>query len=127
MEHLIPVDRALIVSLGVGSGVVFAASLLLLPWLIARAPRDLFTRNVRVHRPLYVRVLRNVLAAALVLVGAAMLVLPGQGILTILLGLLFADFPGKRRLLRAILRRDSVWRALSALRKRLGREPFERP
>jgi hypothetical protein len=54
-------------------------------------------------------------------------VLPGQGLLTILLGLLFADFPGKRRLLRAILRRDSVWRALGALRKRLGREPFERP
>ncbi|MFM2419598.1 MAG: hypothetical protein RL385_4321 [Pseudomonadota bacterium] len=127
MEHLIPADRALIVSLGVGSGVLFVASLLLLPWLIARAPRDLFTRNVRVHRPLYLRVLRNVLAAALVLVGAAMLVLPGQGLLTILLGLLFADFPGKRRLLRAILRRDSVWRALSALRKRLGREPFERP
>jgi hypothetical protein len=127
MGDLLPVDRGLMISLGVGSGLAFVASLLLLPWLIARAPRDLFTRTVREHRPLYLRVLRNVLAALLVSAGLAMLVLPGQGVLTILLGLLFADFPGKRGLLRRVLRRDGVWLALSALRKRLGREPFERP
>ena len=67
---------------------------------------------------------RNVLGCLLIAAGVAMLVLPGQGVLTILVGTMLVDFPGKRRLERWIVERGPVLRAMNWLRERAGREPF---
>ena len=45
---------------------------------------------------------RNLLGGLLILLGLVMLVTPGQGILTIVLGFTIMDFPGKKRITRAI-------------------------
>ena len=52
-----------------------------------------------------------------------MLVLPGQGILTILAGIMLLDFPGKHRLLRWIVAHPQVLRTLNWLRRR-GHPPL---
>jgi hypothetical protein len=53
-----------------------------------------------------------------------MLLLPGQGLLTILVGILITEFPGKYRLARWIITRRRVLSAINWLRKRAGREPL---
>ena len=67
---------------------------------------------------------RNALGAVLLAAGIAMLVLPGQGLLTILLGLMLVDFPGKRRAERALVARPNVFEALNWLRAKAGRPPL---
>jgi hypothetical protein len=59
--------------------------------------------------------------------GIALLVLPGQGLLTILLGITLLDLPGKRHLEIVLLRRPSVSRAVNWLRRKSGRPPLDLP
>lgn len=73
------------------------------------------------------RVGRNLLGLALVALGALLSVpgIPGQGLLTILIGLILLDFPGKRGLERRLVSRPSVLGAINRLRARFGRPPME--
>jgi hypothetical protein len=56
-----------------------------------------------------------------------MLVVPGQGLLSIAVALIVLDFPGKFRLERWLATRPPVWRSLNWLRKRFDRPPLEIP
>ncbi len=113
----------------------FVGSLLLVPWLVTRLPADYFTRahapgwHERRHPVIRASLLagKNLLGIALVLSGVAMLVLPGQGILTILLGVLMLDFPRKRSLERWLVSRRGVYRTINYLRRRVGRPSLEMP
>ena len=71
------------------------------------------------------RVLRNLLGLLLVLLGVVMLLLPGQAIITILIGVFVMDFPGKRRFERWVIARPRVMKALNSLRHRAGQPPIE--
>jgi hypothetical protein len=122
--------------LGVGSALMFAGTLLLIPILIARLPADYFTKAPRAqpdwgHRHPALRttvvVLRNVVGVVVVLAGIAMLVLPGQGLLAILVGLTLIDFPGRTRLLRSLVQKRPVALTLNWIRVRAGRPPLEIP
>lgn len=106
------------------------------PWVVARLPSDYFSRRRRsswrqnAARPmlaLAVSVGKNLLGSVLVLLGLLMLVTPGQGLLTLLIGLLLLNFPGKYRVERWLVRRRGVLRALNWLRRRRGQPPFEGP
>ncbi len=72
------------------------------------------------------RVLKNLAGGILILMGVILSVpgIPGQGMLTILLGVVLIDFPGKRKLERSILNRPGVRRTVTRLRARFGRPPF---
>ncbi len=63
----------------------------------------------------------------LVLAGIAMLVLPGQGVLTIVVGLVLMNFPGKYRLERWMATRRPIWKSLNWLRRKARRPELERP
>ncbi|MCA9076674.1 MAG: hypothetical protein KDA93_16740 [Planctomycetaceae bacterium] len=122
---------------GISSGVMFLGTLIVVPLLLTWMPADYFLKDPqqreedRVGRHpvvrITVRVLKNLVGAVFVVCGIAMLVLPGQGILTILLGVVLLDFPGKRRLEVALLRVKSVHRAVDWLRRKGNREPLELP
>jgi len=73
------------------------------------------------------RVVKNVLALVLIVLGIAMLVLPGQGILAILLGVMLGDFPGKLKLQHWILARPKVMNSLNWLRRKFRKPPLDRP
>jgi hypothetical protein len=53
-------------------------------------------------------------------------VLPGQGILTILAGIALIDFPGRHRLVRWIVARETVMSALNWVRRRAKQPEFSR-
>ncbi|MEX0652690.1 MAG: PGPGW domain-containing protein [Phycisphaeraceae bacterium] len=126
--------EALLWSLTTASVVMFIATLITMPLLIARLPSDYFTRRpVRdwpSRRPalhLLLVVLKNGLGLVLLLAGLAMLLLPGQGLLTVLVGILLLDFPGKRRLQRWLIRRRPIFRAANWIRAKRHRPPLELP
>ena len=111
-------------------------TLLAVPWVVARLPADYFSRGHRDpwhtlgQEPWYALVLgllKNLVGAVLALLGLVMLFTPGQGLLTLLVGLLMMNFPGKFRLERWLVARPGVFRALNWLRTRHGVSPFEPP
>ena len=110
------------------------ATIIGVPWVVTRLPSDYFTRPERVvwkassDEPviaLIVIVLKNLLGLLLVALGLIMLVTPGQGILTLLIGLLLMNFPGKFRLERWLVSRPGVLHGLNWLRRRQGSAPFD--
>lgn len=102
-----------------------AASIVLVPRFLARLPANYLASHEEPRHSLPLRIARNVLGAVLVLLGVAMLVLPGQGLLTLLVGLLLVDFPRKRELVRRLLGRPKVLAAVNKLRSHRGAGPLE--
>jgi hypothetical protein len=105
-------------------------------WTLIKLPRDYFAEEHR--RPLgswdeypalrYALLIgKNLLGVVLLVAGLVMLVIPGQGLLTIAVGLVLTDFPGKSRLVHWIVKRPSVWRSINWLRRRAGSEALKRP
>jgi hypothetical protein len=113
--------------------VAFLGTLIAVPWLILRIPSDYFAHRKRLRMPAPRRnatvrwtflLGKNLLGYLLIMAGIAMLVLPGQGMLTILLGCVLADLPGKYRLERWIVAQPPVLKSINRLRQRAGRNPL---
>ena len=128
-EHL-----AAISWLAVFSVFVFVGSLLFVPWLVVRIPQDYFAsdprpRTIFADRHPVLRwtalIIKNLVGGLLVLAGIAMLVLPGQGVLTIMLGVMLLDFPGKHRLERRIIRLPPVRNSVNWLRRKANAPPLQ--
>ena len=64
---------------------------------------------------------------AFIAIAVTMLLLPGQGLLTIVVGILLLEFPGKRVLETKLIRRPRIHHAIDALRRRFGHPPLEVP
>lgn len=125
--------QAILWTLSAASVIAFIASLILVPVIAVRIPPDYFTHPERPPSPLAdqhplirlaLRIGKNALGALFVLAGVAMLVLPGQGLLTILIGFLMLDAPGKYRLERWLIARPVVYRPINWLRRRAGHAPL---
>ena len=110
--------------------------ILAVPWVVIRLPTDYFAREERVvwrgssdqsMLVLIVGLFKNLLGLLLAILGLIMLVTPGQGILTLLLGLMLMNFPGKYRMERWLVLRPGVLRALNWLREKQGHRPFDAP
>jgi hypothetical protein len=72
-------------------------------------------------------VAKNLAGAVLVLLGLIMAVpgVPGQGLLTALIGVTLLSFPGKRRIERRFVRIPALLGAINRLRARFARPPLE--
>jgi hypothetical protein len=114
------------------SGLTLLVTLIVVPWFLVKVPPDYFARERR-RQPLFDRahvlyslwgIARNVLGLVLVVAGIFMLVLPGQGVLAILVGIMLMNFPGKQKLERRLIRQRSVFRSINWLRRRMGRAPL---
>ncbi|MCW8956559.1 MAG: hypothetical protein OQL09_06720 [Gammaproteobacteria bacterium] len=114
----------------------FVMGLLLLPVMVTQIPVDYFMHNAR-HRliedsrhPLMralVMSIKNLLGAVLLLVGIIMLFTPGQGLLTLFVGLMVMNYPGKYRLEGWLIRRPHVLSAINWLREKYKRPPLQLP
>lgn len=71
-------------------------------------------------------ILKNVFGILLIGLGILLSMpgVPGQGILTILLGLIMLDIPGKRPLEARIINRPAVLGAINSLRARYNKPPL---
>ena len=116
------------------SVILFLGSILLVPALVIRIPEDYFCHEKRqpvgVRHPLLrwlVSLIKNLLGAVLVVGGFIMLFTPGQGLLTLLMGLMIMNYPGKYALERWIINRLHLLPALNWLRVRYHIAPLKAP
>lgn len=130
IQQWIPVD--VLVSLTVASVIGFVGSLIAIPWILIRLPSDYFDMRVprhwmKDHHPV-LRVIgliiKNILGMVFFLAGFLMLFLPGQGLLTMLIGISFMDFPNKRRLEAKIVGQRTIFNAINAMRQRFNKPPL---
>ena len=102
--------------------------------VMVKIPADYFSpnyvQNFLPGKPWYVRysaiIIKNIFGMFLIALGILLSLpgVPGQGILTILLGLIMLDIPGKRPLEARIIKRPSVLAAANKLRERYGKPPL---
>jgi putative transmembrane protein PGPGW len=120
-----------LLGISVGSVVLFVATLLLGSWAVRRLPADFLLDQDRPQKArglaLLGDVVRNLVGFLLLVVGVLMLVLPGQGLLTILAALSLMDFPGKRKLERRLILLPRVLNTVNRLRERAGAPPLRVP
>jgi hypothetical protein len=123
LHALVSAHRGAFFALSVGSTVLTLGLVALAPWVMLRLPPDHFVRprsDVGALR----HAARVGAGVALLLLGAAMLVLPGQGVLTMIVGVSLLGLPVERAIARFMLRRPGVARALNRIRTRAGKPPF---
>ena len=128
-------NQGIIQALASGSAAMFVLTLLAVVLVIIRIPEDYFVRDRRPDEPITrhwvvhgaLVVLKNALGVVCILVGLALLVLPGQGLLLILVGLMLTNFPHKYELEQRIVGRRPIRRIVNWIRGRAGRPPLHSP
>jgi hypothetical protein len=139
MSHLLSEALAFITIRGVILGIVifaltFCASLGIISFILVKVPATYFqeshTRDFWVERHAAIRwagvIAKNLLGMVLVLLGILMSIpgVPGQGLLTILLGVMLLDFPGKRQLELKLVSRPMILEKINRLRHRFSKPPL---
>ena len=106
----------------------------MISFILVRVPATYFqeshSRDFWVERHAAIRwagvIAKNLLGTVLVLLGLLMSIpgVPGQGILTILLGVMLLDFPGKRQLELKLVSRPMILEKINRLRQRFSKPPL---
>lgn len=124
--------EAILFTIGIASGVFFVVTLLFTPYLLGLIPKDYFVNNPT-HNPkpnsifAYIKIgLKNLIGLILLLLGMVMLITPGQGVISILLGLFLMQFPGKHRLELRLIHHNPTFKTLNWLRAKAGKPPLQR-
>jgi hypothetical protein len=124
-----------LIGLGASSILILIISILGISWFVAQIPEDYFLSSKRKpskwqeQKPiLRLAVLfgKNIIGVSLIIGGLLMLVLPGQGLLTIVTGLLLINYPGKYKLEQKLVAIPSVFRALNWIRVKANKPPLKR-
>jgi hypothetical protein len=118
--------------LAVASIFMFVGTLIAIPIILVRLPANYF--DVRIPRPwmenhhpvlrVVGHLVKNLVGIVFLLAGLAMLLLPGQGILTILIGLSLVEFPGKRRLEARLVGQATVLSTINKMRAKFNKPPL---
>lgn len=123
-------------ALGIGIFLVtFLANLALVSFILVKIPAHYFRESqqgkfLEKQSPV-VRLLaiigKNIAGVILVVLGVLLSLpgVPGQGVLTILLGVMLLDFPGRQRFERWIVSSPRVLKAVNKLRHRFDKPPLK--
>jgi hypothetical protein len=115
--------------------VSFFANLGIVTLILVKLPADHFSKSRKTKfwagpRP-WVHALKvigkNIAGVLLVALGIVLSLpgVPGQGLLTVLLGIMLLDFPGRHRLEQKLLSRPSIVNAINKLRGRFEKPPLQ--
>lgn len=113
--------------------VMIITSIIGLRYFIIRMPPDFFVKphglKINHHHSIISAILyifRNILGVIFVIVGLVLSIpgVAGQGFLTILVGLLLLDFPGKRKLTLKIARKPVIRNVINNIRIKAGKSPL---
>ena len=113
----------------------FAINLAIVSFILVKIPADHFSKshkakfwsgpNPALHAAKFIG--KNILGILLVALGIVLSIpgVPGQGLLTILLGIMLLDFPGRDRLEQKLLSKPGIVNTINRLRERFGKPPLE--
>lgn len=112
--------------------VFFIGTLIAIPFILVRLPADYF--DIRVPRPwmqdhhpvlrVAGHIVKNAVGAVFLIAGFLMLFLPGQGVLTMVIGISMLDFPGKRKIEAKLIGQPTVLNVINSMRKKCGKPPL---
>lgn len=130
IQQWIPAD--ILISLTAVSIIGFMGSLIAIPWILIRLPSDYFDMRVprhwmKDHHPLLRMIgliVKNIIGVIFLIAGFLMLFLPGQGVLTMLIGISFMDFPRKRMLEARLVGQPTLFNAINAMRHKFNKRPL---
>ena len=121
----------------IGVGIFLASfflNLAIVSAILVKLPADYFSKNRKTKfwsgpRPALhaAKVIgKNIAGVLLVALGIVLSLpgIPGQGLLTILLGVMLLDFPGRERLEQKLLSKQSIVNTINRLRGRFGKPPL---
>ena len=126
---------SVLIGLGISSVFIFLISILGISWFVAQIPEDYFlpskrqTSKWQKQKPILRLVVvlgKNILGLSLIIGGLLMLVLPGQGLITIVTGLLLVNYPGKYKLEQKLVSMPSIFKALNWIRFKAKKPPLQR-
>ena len=112
----------------------FLLNLAIVSFILVKLPADHFAKsrktkfwagpNPALHAAKVIG--KNILGIVLVVLGVVLSLpgVPGQGLLTILLGVMLLDFPGKHRLEQKLLSKPSIVNTINKLRGRFSKPPL---
>lgn len=125
-------NEEIFAALGLLSVALFLISLIIFPLIIIFLPYDYFVRTEPGFATLnpwrmLLRILKNAFGVFLIIAGILMLFLPGQGLLSIFLGISLVHFPGKRRLELRLLASKRIRASVAWMRHKANREPIILP
>ena len=98
--------------------------------LVIYLPTDYFTREKHVSivsNPILrilLRILKNIFGVIALFIGFIMLIGPGQGLFTILVGVILCDFPRKRKIERKLIARPVLLASANRIRAQCNRPPI---
>ncbi len=126
------VSTDLLIALTALSIIFFVGTLITIPFILVRLPADYFDTRVprhwlKDHHPvlrLAGHLVKNVVGSIFLFAGFLMLFLPGQGILTMLIGISMLDFPGKRKIEAKLIGQPAVLGAINAMRRKFDKPPL---
>jgi len=116
---------SILIGLGGLSVLILVFSIAGMGWFIAQIPADYFIHNKRqakhwnkysAQARIVIIIFKNIFGGIMLLSGLFLLVLPGQGLLTMIIGLLLIDYPGKFQLEQKIISIPSIFRSLNWFR-----------
>jgi len=113
----------------------FLINLAIVSVILVKLPKDHFSKRRKTkfwsgpHPALHAAKVigKNIAGVLLVALGVVLSIpgVPGQGLLTILLGVMLLDFPGRHRLEQKLLSKPSIVNSINRLRQRFDKEPLE--
>lgn len=112
----------------------FTVSIAIVSFVMVKIPENYFHSDYEHHflseKHIVLRwtgiVLKNIIGIFLILIGIVMTFpgVPGPGVLTILIGLIMIDIPGKRKAEALIIKRPTILTAVNNLRLRYKKPPL---
>ena len=125
------VYKNLILWFGSISLFVFLFSLLSIKWLVSLISEDYFinkknskikTSNIFIWY--IVLIFKNLIGYSLILGGIMMRVLPGQGLFTIIIGLMMSNYPGKYSIEKKFIAIPTILKSINWLRRKSNKPPI---
>ena len=123
--------KSVIFWLSLLSFLIFIFSLVSIKWLVSLIPIDYFVykknSKFKTKYPfiwLISMIIKNIVGYLLIIGGILMLVLPGQGLFTIFIGLMMSNYPGKYYVEKKIIAIPSILKTINWLRKQSNKEPI---
>ena len=111
---------------------IFIISILSIRWLVLLIPENYFKeKKSSVLKEKYFlywiafKFIKNSLGYLLIIGGILMLVLPGQGFLTIFIGMILSDYPGKYHIEKKIIQSSIILRTINSIRKKSGKKSLK--
>ena len=126
--------ETLLLWLTIASIIGFFGSLIVIPWVLIKIPSDYFSHVKRKEHqwgnyPPIIRlallIMKNILGVIFIIGGIIMLFIPGQGIITIIIGIILTDFPSKYKIERWIMNHTTILKYINKLRAKAKQSPIE--